>query len=335
MATLAAVETARPVAPARRGIYEPFHEFHQCWYPVALAEDFAPGTVKSTRFCDSRIALYRGEDGRVRAMTARCKHMGADLGLGDVVGDNLRCPFHHWEYGPSGACVRIPSGDRIPKDTTQLTFPCEEKWGLVWVFLGEEPTYAIPDIPGYDPDKVIMRSFELELPQPLLVEPWAFSTNLFDFAHFKAVHNWTIRDLKKDFRDNHMGWEAHVDDIGFMRQDMYGVASVVSYVKKDGATQPKQHMAGLCPRGEDGLGIFFTLFATLEDDSDAAYQDAVKRLDENEMLHRRLPNEDLPILNSVQFGQVRLTEVDKELATFLGYVSKYPRTTIQKMEAAL
>jgi len=333
MATQESAE-AMDRAPARRGIYEPFNAFHQCWYPVSVATDLGPGGVKSMRFCDSRIVLYRGEDGQVRAMTARCKHMGADLGLGDVVGDNIRCPFHHWEYGPSGACVKIPSGDKIPAGTTQLTFPCEEKWGLIWVFLGREPTYAIPDVPDYDPAKVISRSFELVLPQPLLVEPWAFSTNLFDFAHFKAVHNWTLSDLKRDFQDNHMGWEAQVKGVGFMRQDLYGVASVVSYVQANSATLPKQHMAGLCPRGSDGLGIFFTLFATLADDSAEAHADAVRRLDENEALHRRLPNEDLPILNSVEFGPVRLTEVDQELATFLKYVSRYPTTTIKELEGA-
>src|SRR3546814_18974792 len=96
------------------------------------------------KFCDSRIAVFRGEDGVVRAVSARCKHMGADVGLGQVVGNNVRCPYHHWEYNGQGSCVRIPSGDKIPTDTSLFSFHCEETQGLIWFFLGQAPTYPAP-----------------------------------------------------------------------------------------------------------------------------------------------------------------------------------------------
>src|SRR3546814_6267365 len=86
MATVATLSA--PASTTRRGIYEPFHEYHTCWYPVAVAEEIKAGEVRSIKFCDSRIAVFRGADGVVRAVSARCTHMGADVGLGQVVGNN-------------------------------------------------------------------------------------------------------------------------------------------------------------------------------------------------------------------------------------------------------
>src|SRR3546814_10912158 len=76
-----------------------------------------------TRRSSERIVIYRGEDGAVRAMSAYCKHMGADLSVGgEVVGNNIRCPFHHWAYGDGGQCRHIPAGDEIPKRATLFHF---------------------------------------------------------------------------------------------------------------------------------------------------------------------------------------------------------------------
>lgn len=63
--------------------------YHQCWYPVAFSEDVPAGTSVGLEFCDDRIVLYRGADGVARASIPYCKHMGADLSIGDVVGNDL------------------------------------------------------------------------------------------------------------------------------------------------------------------------------------------------------------------------------------------------------
>lgn len=336
MATETAINT--PAASGtQRGIYEPFFEYHMCWYPVAVASEIGVGEVRSVNFCDGRIAVFRGEDGVVRAVSARCRHMGADIGLGAVVGNNVQCPYHHWEYNGEGACVRIPSGDKIPGGTTLFRFPCEESQGLVWVFLGKEPSYPVPVVPHCEEGKVLSRSFELELEEPMLIEPWVFSMNTFDFAHFKAVHHFDMKDVRTVFDDNHMYWESNIEVTdegkafkGLMRLEAFGTASVISYMKKEGEAA-KRHIAGLVPKGDEGLGIFFTIFAELENDSEDARKDAERRLDELERLHRILPLEDLEVLNSIEFGKIRLTEVDRELATYLRFVNKYPRTTMAKL----
>jgi len=185
----------------------------------------------------------------------------------------------------------------------------------------------------------LSRSFELVMDKPLLVEPWAFGANTFDFAHFKSVHEFEMRNTKVIFNDKEMYWESDIevkDEAkrfkGVMRLEAFGVGSVISYMKKEGEAA-KRHIAALVPRGKDGLGIFFTVFAELENDSEEAHADAERRLDELERLHRKIPLEDLDVLNSIEFGRVHLTEVDKEMAAFLRFVNRYPRTTMAKLEA--
>src|SRR5690606_14919696 len=86
----------------------PGEGYHQCWYPVALSDDLPKGSLLGTEFCDDRIVIYRGDDGVARTTIPYCKHMGSDLSVGDVVGNELRCAFHHWHYGPDGSCTKIP-----------------------------------------------------------------------------------------------------------------------------------------------------------------------------------------------------------------------------------
>lgn len=56
------------------------------------------------------MALFRGEDSRVRAVDAYCPHLGASLSAGGrVLGNCIECPFHGWRFdGDTGKCNHIP-----------------------------------------------------------------------------------------------------------------------------------------------------------------------------------------------------------------------------------
>src|SRR5947208_17010422 len=111
--------------------------YDQTWYPIVLSREVGIGQVVAREFLDGRVIVYRGESGRVAVLSAYCRHLGADLSLGTVVGDDIRCAFHHWQYGADGACTRIPVADRVPRGVALYRFPCAEAWDLVWAFNGE------------------------------------------------------------------------------------------------------------------------------------------------------------------------------------------------------
>ena len=59
------------------------------WYAVALADEVPTKGPIGADFLGGRVVVYRKASGEPVVMTARCPHMGADLALGDVVGDAL------------------------------------------------------------------------------------------------------------------------------------------------------------------------------------------------------------------------------------------------------
>src|SRR5438477_4301216 len=102
--------------------------FHSSWYAIARGDEVAPGQILGRDFLEGRAIVYRGEGGRASVMSAYCRHLGADLGLGKVIGEDVRCAFHHWQYGPDGGCTKIPASEKIPKAARVFKFPTAEKW---------------------------------------------------------------------------------------------------------------------------------------------------------------------------------------------------------------
>jgi phenylpropionate dioxygenase-like ring-hydroxylating dioxygenase large terminal subunit len=133
-----------------------------------------------------RVVAYRTASGRVAVLDGRCGHLGADLGRGCVVGEALQCPFHHWEYGPDGRCVRIPVTDAIPPTARQAVFPAVERHGFVFFFNGPRALFPLPFFPDADPaDFVAARPFATVLDCPW----YMIGSNAFDLQHFRAAHD--------------------------------------------------------------------------------------------------------------------------------------------------
>ena len=81
--------------------------------------------------------------GQPAVMDARCSHLSADLGRGKIVGDCIRCPFHHWEYGSDGACRHIPAEEHIPAFARQTTYPVAMRHGLLFFFDGRRAAVSV------------------------------------------------------------------------------------------------------------------------------------------------------------------------------------------------
>ena len=161
------------------------------WHPVARSEEVTDKPIK-VKLLDQPLALWRS-NGRVAAFYDLCVHRGTPLSLGWLDNGELVCAYHGWRYGADGSCTRIPSlpADRaIPAKARASSFKAEERYGLIWVCLGQPRT----DIPEFPP----------EFHDPAF--NWGpFSThgiwkanaarmleNLADYSHFPFVHPGTL-----------------------------------------------------------------------------------------------------------------------------------------------
>src|SRR6185503_6454779 len=117
------------------------------WHPIAVAKDVPAGRTKPVRSFGEELTLYRGEDGTPHLVAFRCAHRGTQLSTGWVEGDNIRCFYHGWVYGPDGQCVEQPAEPEPFCSRIKIkSYPVQEYVGLIFAYLGEGKP---PELPRY------------------------------------------------------------------------------------------------------------------------------------------------------------------------------------------
>ena len=183
------------------------------WFQVGLSRDLAIGEVKTLRYFGRDLVLYRTEGGAARMMDAKCPHLGAHLGLGEVKGEGIECVMHRWVLdGQSGRPTHIPHAKRIPPKAKATCWPVEERNGIIFVWYhaeGAAPDWHIPEIEG-----VGLEGDERWL--PLRIQHYRIEThcqeigeNVLDAAHLLGVHHQLVPDDRTNSVEE-KGHELHV-----------------------------------------------------------------------------------------------------------------------------
>ncbi|NIO06690.1 MAG: Rieske 2Fe-2S domain-containing protein [Deltaproteobacteria bacterium] len=174
------------------------------WQPAALSEELPPGGPPLTiRLLGEDLVFFRDDKGRPGLLALHCCHRGADLSYGRVEDGGLRCIYHGWLYDIHGNCLDQPGeprGSNTHKKVRQLAYPCIERQGLIFAYLG----------PGQPPE---LPNFEF-LKSP---EEHVFVTKVFsecnylqgnegnvDLLHVSFLH-YSDRDLKEERGANRPG----------------------------------------------------------------------------------------------------------------------------------
>ena len=161
------------------------------WYVAGFSKDLTKVPVKVT-VMGADLVLIREPDGTARCLSNVCPHRGSSLVDGVLYQDGtLACPFHGFRFNGQGVCTLVPSRrDHEVSAVAPLlridAYPTTEKFGLVWVCLGDEPEAAAPifDIPEWNNNHFRVTTTE---------EVWSADyhtckfTNL-DYVHLPVVH---------------------------------------------------------------------------------------------------------------------------------------------------
>lgn len=124
------------------------------WYAIAWAKDLKAGQVMPVKVWNQKFAVYRTASGELGAMDDACPHKGVEMHRGKVVGENLACRYHGWEFDNQGDCQRIPylpPTQKLPPCAVLKTYAIQEKYGIIWLFpgdreLGEQtPLFDMPE----------------------------------------------------------------------------------------------------------------------------------------------------------------------------------------------
>jgi 5,5'-dehydrodivanillate O-demethylase oxygenase subunit len=119
----------------------------QFWQPIYHSADLPPGQATPLRIMSQDFVLYRGESGVISLIDPRCPHRGAQMSIGRIEGDAIRCFYHGWKFGADGGCIEQPAeGSSFAQKVTIGSYPAREYLGLIFAFIGEG---SVPEFPRY------------------------------------------------------------------------------------------------------------------------------------------------------------------------------------------
>jgi 3-ketosteroid 9alpha-monooxygenase subunit A len=172
----------------------PPQRFARGWHCLGLASGFRDGdppVPHAVQAFGTKLVVFADSAGELHVLDAYCRHMGGDLSMGTVKGDQVACPFHDWRWGGDGRCAAIPYARRVPPAAkTRAWLPLERNGQLfVWNDPEGNPPpddVTIPRIDGAYSDQWTRWTWD-----SLLVEGAncrEVIDNVVDMAHFFYIH---------------------------------------------------------------------------------------------------------------------------------------------------
>ena len=184
------VTASRRRQPSSPSYRYPFAPFPDGWFLLLQSQQLGVGEVLPLRYFGRDLVAYRTASGRAVVADAHCPHMGAHIGFGgEVDGEAVRCPFHHWRFDVDGRCDDVPylQSGSVP-DVCITSWRVHESSGLVYVWFSDvrnEPAWLPPDRPEFDQPEWVgyeTAGWTIRMHVQELAE------NIPDMPHFNYVH---------------------------------------------------------------------------------------------------------------------------------------------------
>lgn len=157
------------------------------WFVVGISAELARGELRTLRYFDRDLVLFRTDSGVAQLWDAHCPHLGAHLGFGgEVKGETLQCPFHNWRFDTRGQCVEVPNCDRIPPNAKTTPWTIVEQNGAILAWFhpdGVAPSFEVEAMPdeGWTDCRVVQWDVRSH--------PQEIGENTVDTGHMKPVHH--------------------------------------------------------------------------------------------------------------------------------------------------
>lgn len=180
--------------------FEADYVFARSWICVGRVEQIRNrGDYLTPSVAGEPLLVVRGQDDKIRAMSAVCQHRGQVIAQTPGSAPRFRCPLHFWTYDLSGCLLGVPRVDRDELDrlrqTVRLPEVRLEVWhGFIFVNLDSNAAPLAPTLTKLDP---LFENYPLEemdcIPPVPFKDPvnwnWKiFFENYIDAYHTEFVH---------------------------------------------------------------------------------------------------------------------------------------------------
>ncbi|MGG4605357.1 Rieske 2Fe-2S domain-containing protein [Paenalcaligenes sp. Me131] len=209
------------------------------WYVGALSSELGQA-LHAVKMLNENIVMYRKQDGTPVALEDSCPHRRLPLSKGRLINDEVECGYHGLTFDCSGQCVKAPGVAQIPRAAVVRQYPCAERYGMVWVWMGDAALAdesQIIDIPEWGREGWGVNSGDA---MTIDCNYLYVTDNLLDPSHVSWVHQTSFgsasmigKPLKVDMAKNGVTvsrWLEDVDVAPFYKK----------FVKFDGNCDRKQ-----------------------------------------------------------------------------------------------
>lgn len=174
------------------------------WFQVAWADTVAPGQLVTLRYFGEDLVCFRTASGRLSVLDAYCQHLGAHLGVGGTVeGEEIKCPWHGWQWGTDGCNTLIPySADQKKSKVRIKSWPVREWYGIVLVWHdpeGGEPQWEPPTVAELESPDWYPITEDSRTVHRIKAHPQMVLENAADPFHIPYVHGATEAPEIKSF----------------------------------------------------------------------------------------------------------------------------------------
>ena len=144
--------------------------FRNYWIPFFaskdLEKDAQPQTVK---LLGETLIVFRDSEGDVGLVDNVCPHRGAPLIYGRNEDCGLRCVYHGWKFNTKGDVTDMPAEpvrSRLKERVKIKSYPCVERNGVVWTYMGKEDEANRPPLPNFEwnmvPEENVVVTFRVQ-----------------------------------------------------------------------------------------------------------------------------------------------------------------------------
>lgn len=106
------------------------------WYVAAQSRQIG-NQLSSIRILGDDVLFFRNSAGKAIALEDACPHRKMPLSMGKLIDDVVQCGYHGLKFDCSGSCVGAPTQDKIPSNAWVRSYPVVERYGLLWIWMGD------------------------------------------------------------------------------------------------------------------------------------------------------------------------------------------------------
>ena len=112
------------------------------WHPVLRSKTLKQKPVRVTLH-GQNLVVFRTQTG-LACLNDMCPHRAASFSKGEVIGDNVVCPYHGWQFNQKGHCTSIPlHNGAVPARRVPSYDICEQD-GLIYITKDASKARPVP-----------------------------------------------------------------------------------------------------------------------------------------------------------------------------------------------